>query len=125
MKLFCLILSILLYCAAHAQTVLDNKTYRVTAYKKGDNSVYSVSNYAEVIPKPRLYIPNAFTPNSDGINDSFGVSGGGEVIFESTSPTVRWDGTFRGRPAENGVYAYEVTAKGFENPKTGSVTLLR
>ena len=121
-----------------AQTVLDNKIYRVTAYQKGNNNIVSVSNYAEVVPHSRLYIPNAFTPNNDGINDFFGVSGEGlqdyhimiynrwgEVIFESTNPHERWDGKFKGQPVQNDTYAYEVFAKDFENPKTGSVSVLR
>ena len=46
-----------------AQNVLDNKIYRVTGYKKGDTTIRSTSNYAEVIPPLSIYIPSAFTPN--------------------------------------------------------------
>src|SRR5258708_37882138 len=74
-------LSLLFYFVTQAQNVLDNKVYRVTAYQKGNNNIVSVSNYAEVAPHPRLYIPDAFTPNGDGINDVFGVNGEGLQSF--------------------------------------------
>src|SRR5438874_7649950 len=104
------IISMVFYFVSNAQNVLDNKVYRVTAYQKGNNNIVSVSNYAEVVPHPRLFIPNAFTPNNDGINDYFGVNGEGlqnfhiliynrwgQVIFESTNPHATWDGTFKGQ----------------------------
>ena len=73
-----------------------------------------------------LYIPNAFSPNFDGINDYFIILDGGDVInikllrildrwgelvFEANDfmPNDRsygWDGTFKGKPVSNGVYAY-------------------
>jgi len=122
-----------------AQDILPNKVYRVTAYQRGNNNIVSVSNYAEVVPPTSIFIPSAFTPNDDGINDSFGVKGEGiqnfrmliynrwgEVIYSSTNPGEHWDGKYNNEPVENGVYVYEVFAKGFgKHPKTGSVTLLR
>ena len=92
-------LSLMGSIALQAQNVLDNKTYRVTALQRGNNSITSMSNYAEVIPPLSIYIQNAFTPNGDGMNDVFGVKGEGirifhlyvydrwsEVVFESTNP---------------------------------------
>ncbi|MEY4594525.1 MAG: hypothetical protein RIQ47_935 [Bacteroidota bacterium] len=122
-----------------AQDVLDNKIYRVTAYKRGDNAVVSQSNHAEVVPPLRLYIPNAFTPNGDGMNDVFGVKGEGiqdfellvydrwgEVIFESTDPVKQWDGSYKGQPVQEGTYVYQVFTKDFgRRSRTGSVTLVR
>ena len=122
-----------------AQNVLDNKVYRVTAIQRGNNSITSMSNYAEVIPPLSIYIPNAFTPNGDGINDAFGVKGEGirnyhlyvynrwgEVVFESTNPKQQWDGNYAGNPVEQGVYVYQVFAAGLgKNSKTGSVRLVR
>ena len=73
-----------------------------------------------------LYIPNAFTPDGDGINDNFYVQGAavssddfnlmifdrwGELIFETTDLTKRWDGDFKNRQAPIGSYAWKVNAK--------------
>ena len=120
-----------------AQNILDNKVYRVTAYKKGNPIITSTSNYAEVIPKLSFYIPSAFTPNDDGINDTFGVKGEGindfhiliynrwgEVIFESTNPRQQWDGRYRGQKSEQGTYVYKLYAMGLEMGRTGKVTII-
>ncbi|MCX6290547.1 MAG: gliding motility-associated C-terminal domain-containing protein [Bacteroidetes bacterium] len=129
-----------LFCiSVSAQNILDNKLYRVNAYKKGDHQVVSTSNYAEVIPPLSVFIPNAFTPNGDGINDTFGVKGEGiqnytlrifnrwgEVVFESLNPKQQWDGTVKGNPAQSDTYVYKLFAYGSESvARTGSVTLVR
>ena len=121
-----------------AQDILPNKVYRVTAYKRGDVFVQSTSNYAEVIPPVSIYIPNAFTPNGDGLNDTFGVKGEGirdyhlyiydrwgNVIWDSANPHQTWDGKFQGNMAQSGVYVYQLFASGLpKKGKTGSVTLV-
>jgi gliding motility-associated-like protein len=121
-----------------AQDVLPNKVYRVTAYKRGDVFVTSTSNYAEVIPPVSIYIPNAFSPNGDGLNDTFGVKGEGinnyhlyvynrwgEMIWDSTNPRQTWDGKYNGSMSESGVYVYQLFAQGLPvKGKTGSVTLV-
>lgn len=121
-----------------AQDVLPNKVYRVTAYKRGNNAITSMSNYAEVIPPVSIYIPNAFTPNGDGLNDAFGVKGEGirdyhlyiynrwgEMIWDSNNPHATWDGKYNGQMAETGVYVYLLYAQGLpKKGKTGSVTLV-
>ena len=77
-----------------------------------------------------LYIPNAFTPNGDNLNEKFLVKHGedcrlmeynikifdrwGRLVFEhnnSLSPDESWDGTVDGSPVEQGVYMYKVYAK--------------
>jgi len=122
----------------NAQDVLSDRVYRVTAYQTGNNVITSTSNYAEVIPPLTIYIPSAFTPNGDGLNDMFGVKGDGikdfhlyiynrwgEVLFESTNPRQQWDGKIDGNPAETGTYVYQLFAQGLSRKgKTGAVTLV-
>ena len=119
-----------------------SKRYRVTAYKLSNASLSSLSNVAEAIPNPTMYIPSAFTPNGDGVNDFFGVKAEGiktfnlqifnrwgEVVFESENINNLWDGSFKGERIKNtDVYVYQVKATGLNNKplpeENGSVTLV-
>jgi gliding motility-associated-like protein len=91
---------------------------------------------------PRVFIPSAFTPNGDGVNDRFEVKGDGisdysirifnrwgAEVFYSTRMANAWDGTINGEPAPTGVYVYVVTIKGFQFSRVmverGSLTLMR
>ncbi len=109
-----------------AQNYADGQsTYRVTAYQKGKNQVISTSNEIEITPPVVYYIPNAFTPNGDGLNDTFGLIGEGiteytiqifnrwgNLIFESQDTKNQWDGTYHNEKSEIGVYVYKISAKG-------------
>jgi len=90
-------------------------------------------------------IPNAFTPNNDGVNDYFyprqllskGVVGfsmivydrWGQKIFETTTTDGRgWDGKFNGKDQPMGVYIYQINAvlkNGRNESYSGNVTLMR
>ncbi len=116
-------------------------TYRVIAVSKADNNIISVSNEVEVEKHQAIYIPNAFTPNSDGLNDFFGAVGEGidwfrmeiydrwgELIFESSDVDVMWDGTYKGKPVQVGTYVYRVSARLNNNDefsKDGTLSLVK
>ena len=95
-----------------------------------------------VIANPEMYIPNTFTPNGDGNNDLFKVRGPsfpvfyfavynrwGQLVFETEDVTQGWDGMFKGKQADPGVFGYYVKAKCSETSeeifKKGNVTLIR
>lgn len=85
-----------------------------------------------------LSIPNVFTPNQDGVNDYYLVSGKGiteynivilnrwgNVVFEADDINSPWDGTSNGNPCKDGVYFYNIKAKSLsqEYNKQGHITI--
>jgi gliding motility-associated-like protein len=89
----------------------------------------------------RIYLPTAFSPNGDGIDDVFTAYGKyhqieslqvfnrwGGMVWDVRGD-VPWDGTFKGQPAQAGVYVYLLrytdTRTGEEKMKSGDVVLMR
>jgi len=79
------------------------------------------------VSESSLSMPNAFSPNGDGINDIYKAKDGyksivkfkaviynrwGQKIFEWNNPAEGWDGTIHGKDAKQGVYFVHVEAKG-------------
>jgi gliding motility-associated-like protein len=94
-----------------------------------------------ITPKYMIRVPTAFTPNGDGINDIFGITGNGvkkfsitiynrwgNLVFESNDIHNSWDGKINGQPALPGVYVYHtyfMDDNDEVSEQTGSFSLLK
>ncbi|PSJ71774.1 hypothetical protein C7N43_37620 [Sphingobacteriales bacterium UPWRP_1] len=123
-------------------TVATGGQYAVTVT---DANGCTGSTWAAVAEEPRLLfaIPSAFSPNNDGINDSFMVIANpsdieqvnlrvynrwGQEIFSANSLSTPWNGKYKAQDCEMGVYVYHgsVTLTGGEiKDFKGNVTLIR
>ena len=101
------------------------------------------SSYQTVIIEPDFvfYIPNAFSPDGDGINETFSGKGifikgyemkifdrWGELIFTSTDSSIPWDGKYKNGFAKPDEYVYSIKIADLKNIKhnyRGVVTLIK
>ena len=119
-----------------------------------ENSIYSVTvtnlqgqtqkhEYSVDIDRgcSALFIPTAFTPNFDGQNDVFKSEGNGILsmkmfvfdkfgtkVFEANSVDDEWDGMYRGRMLDEGMFFYKAEytdALGYSHVKNGQLTLIK
>jgi gliding motility-associated-like protein len=94
-----------------------------------------------VVPHGNLWVPNAFTPNGDGVNDLFELfsinvvdfhleifSRWGELMFISDDIGYSWDGKYQNKVVPEGAYVWvaKVTLLNGDKPALrGSVTVIR
>jgi gliding motility-associated-like protein len=123
------------------RTVKEAGTYSVTV----TNACGSRSATVEVLPDhcPCVpFLPNAFTPNGDGINDVVGPAfqcGSGTVswavfdrwgslVFQAPGLNARWDGTIGGQPVAEATYVWQAIVRGSADADAvymGQITVIR
>ena len=88
-----------------------------------------------------IYVPNTFTPDNNGLNETFQVSGGniqemeclifnrwGELIHTMTDASQSWDGNFNGKKCQDGTYIWKLTYTDLANKQyqlSGHVNVIR
>ncbi len=107
----------------------------------GNSCVDTTFKTVSVYLQHDLFLPSAFTPNNDGINDIFRLKGTGytsatmvilnqwgQVIFANDNAAIGWDGNVKGHLVQNGTYAYMVKIKmkdGEDKLMKGNVSVIK
>lgn len=134
---------------------IGNNAYALTPTKPGDYIIYfrdangckhelkiiHIDIITNTCNQDVVYLPTGFTPNGDGTNDVLYIRSNfvtevyltiydrwGEKLFETNDVKNGWDGTFKGKQLDQGVYGYYMTFRcnnGQESFKKGNITLLR
>lgn len=95
------------------------------------DTVYIKTKVCDIKENEYIFIPNAFTPNNDGLNDEYKIAGKnidkfemsiynswGELVYHTNNTSNGWDGTYKGKEAQIGVYTVVLTIKTNNNKQT-------
>lgn len=115
--------------------------YIVSGSSNNCSSSDSVTIYVEIDCNGNIFVPTAFSPNGNGHNETECVMGNcvqtmvfaiydrwGEKVFESSDQKLCWDGNYKGKQMDSGVFVYYLKAtltNGKEISQKGNVSLIR
>lgn len=116
---------------------VDNTTYTLYAASGSGCPVESDAAFVRVYKK--LRIPNIFSPNGDGINDTWVIQNldtyplatiqvytrSGQQVFDAKANSVAWNGTHNGKPLPVGTYYYIVDLHIGLPPVSGWVVIMK
>ena len=125
-------------------SISENTTAYITitdtyACRKADST--NITSDIDLCPITTIYIPTAFSPNNDGVNDIFLVRGAeihnfnldiydrlGKLVFSSTDQSEAWSGDINGKKGNSAVYIYILNYKDIEGKShylKGNLSLIR
>ncbi|GAB2814215.1 gliding motility-associated C-terminal domain-containing protein [Ferruginibacter profundus] len=119
-----------------ASNMQDDITYRLTVTARG-GCKRSDDMFVKVLKAPK--VPNTFTPNGDGINETWMIqyldtypdnkvqvfTRTGQLVFESKGYKIPWDGKLNGKPLPFDTYYYIIEPGNGRAPVTGYVTIVK
>ena len=108
-------------------------------YVEALNSCGLPSDTVHVHVFAQIFIPNAFTPNNDMVNDTWNIPAlsayknfelvvlnrYGEAVFRASNSNKLWDGKYKGKEQPEGAYTYFLDLKNGFDPIRGSVLIIR
>ncbi len=128
-------------CTDPVASPKETTTYYVQVIDENGCSAMDSITITITSPCAKIYIPTSFSPNGDGMNDLQCVMGDciatldftifnrwGEVVFQTADFTKCWDGMFRGKLVQTGVYVYKLKAtldNGEEIEESGNINVIR
>jgi gliding motility-associated-like protein len=115
---------------------LKDITYQLNLTGKG-NCTVTGTVFIKVLLGP--VVPNVFSPNGDGINDTWSIqylesypgceievfTRGGQSVYKTTGYSNPWDGNYNGKPLPIGTYYYLINPKNGRALMSGSVTIIK
>ncbi|NHE56145.1 MBG domain-containing protein [Cyclobacterium plantarum] len=127
----------------NSQDALPGKTtftVEVSSTDRAGNIIYETFTLNRLrVALREINVPNTFTPNGDGFNDSWGIKGlryfkGGKVavyersgkrVFYTENPDELWDGTFFGNALPTGTYFWVISTGESGEVRRGVLTIFR
>lgn len=130
------------FCQATLANVYEDTEFFLTVGNEyGCRAVDTVWIYtsAEIDPRIVLNIPNAITPNGDGVNDNWNIRNlqlypdneiiilnrWGSEMYRQGPYTRNWDGTYNGTPSPAGTYYYLIKLNNIGEVLSGPLTVIR